>query len=289
MTKSERVNVEPNSDAWRIARQSGVGASEVASLVGTSPYMGPRTLYHQKRGEIEPAPPSLAMRVGSLVEPVVASLLADDLGVPMRLQPGMFRRADAHHHLASIDAAIDDERLAELKMTSERSATDLKDGPFLHWLDQAQWQMHVTGASCVIFGVLIGNRDFRTWHVMRNDTRIDELRDAVDAFWKQVQDGDAPPHTDADQDGLRRVRPAGSSIELSEKSVQRWMLAERLEQHAKGVQKRVARLKSAVLDEIGTASVAVLDDTYEIRRSTQTRKSYTVAEKTIITTRKARR
>lgn len=65
----------PASDeaAWLQARRAGVTASEIAVLLGLSPYGSPFELYHRKRGTLPAAGPDAAvMERGRVLEPYVA-------------------------------------------------------------------------------------------------------------------------------------------------------------------------------------------------------------------------
>lgn len=65
------------SDAqWRELRATHIGASEIATLFGQSPFLTPNNLYHLKRGHIS-QDETVLMRFGLLMEPVIAALIVE--------------------------------------------------------------------------------------------------------------------------------------------------------------------------------------------------------------------
>lgn len=56
---------------WLQARRQGVTASEIAVLLGISPYSSPYALYHHKRGTLDSQPDSAVMERGRVLEPYI--------------------------------------------------------------------------------------------------------------------------------------------------------------------------------------------------------------------------
>lgn len=65
------------SQAWLDARRAMIGASEMAAVLGLSPYASPFSLWWSKQ-EGWDAEQTFSMRVGHLLEPVIAELFAED-------------------------------------------------------------------------------------------------------------------------------------------------------------------------------------------------------------------
>jgi putative phage-type endonuclease len=71
------VLVPASSEAdWLEARRKGVTASEIAVLMGLSPYSSPYKLYHQKLGILPADDDSDVMEKGRVLEPVIAEKFA---------------------------------------------------------------------------------------------------------------------------------------------------------------------------------------------------------------------
>lgn len=60
---------------WRAARLARVGASELAAVLECSPYASPFSLWWSKQ-EGWPTPETLGMKVGTMLEPIIAELFA---------------------------------------------------------------------------------------------------------------------------------------------------------------------------------------------------------------------
>lgn len=70
--------IETGTEAeWLAARRQGVTASEIAVVMGLSPYDSPFALYHRKRGDLPDIEDSLSMRVGRHNESLAAELFAE--------------------------------------------------------------------------------------------------------------------------------------------------------------------------------------------------------------------
>ena len=70
------LSAETDREAWLAARRNGIGASEIAALLGISPWESPFSLYHRKRNgwEIEATE---SMSAGTILEPAIAAWGAD--------------------------------------------------------------------------------------------------------------------------------------------------------------------------------------------------------------------
>lgn len=70
------LNADTDRDAWLAARRAGIGASEIAAVMGISPWESPFSLYWRKVNgwEVEETE---VMRTGTLLEPVIADWWAD--------------------------------------------------------------------------------------------------------------------------------------------------------------------------------------------------------------------
>jgi putative phage-type endonuclease len=62
---------------WLEARRQGVTASEIAVILGLSPYSSPYALYHQKTGTLPPQEDSAVMERGRVLEPYIAGKFAE--------------------------------------------------------------------------------------------------------------------------------------------------------------------------------------------------------------------
>ena len=75
MTVYEKINVTPDTPAWEKERRLSVGASEVAAVMGLSPYGAtPLDVYKHKHGVDRHFDPLLAW-IGHQSEPIIEAWL----------------------------------------------------------------------------------------------------------------------------------------------------------------------------------------------------------------------
>ena len=68
------VIIKPKDHAeWLAEREKGIGASDVAAILGLSPWETAYSLWLKKTHQVEPEPENEAMLMGHLLEEVVVS------------------------------------------------------------------------------------------------------------------------------------------------------------------------------------------------------------------------
>jgi putative phage-type endonuclease len=217
-----RIAVETEED-WLRARRTGVGSSDAPMILGVSPYGGAVEVFADKIGQTPARPPSEAMRIGRLLEPVIALLYAEKypdrkVGNP---EGGLFRSRQYPPLLATPDRwCYDPERgagLLEIKTVGEWRQGEWDDEPPLAVLIQVAAQMAVLGAAWAAVAALIGGTRLVTYDVERNDSFINEtwIPRAL-AFWGYVERREIPPAEKVSLEVLKQLYPtvAPRTIEL---------------------------------------------------------------------------
>jgi putative phage-type endonuclease len=75
MIRLVNIDKEKDYDGWLNFRSSGIGASDVGTILGLNPYKSSAELFYQKIGKIpQKIQENLAMFMGTRMEPLVASL-----------------------------------------------------------------------------------------------------------------------------------------------------------------------------------------------------------------------
>lgn len=200
MKPYEEIRVpDGDRDAWLEVRRHGIGGSDVAAMMGLSPYRTPYETWAEKSGLIEPPDISDKPSVmwGNILEPVIGEhykSLHPDRTVK-RLN-AVCRSKERPWAQASLDYEVKDPDLGwgilEIKTAGARSADQWDEGVPLYYLTQVTHYMSVTGRPFADVAVLIGGNDYREYRVMRDEDDIRAVDEAVDAFWKRVENGDAP-------------------------------------------------------------------------------------------------
>jgi putative phage-type endonuclease len=194
----------PEAD-WQELRRTGIGGSDVASLLSMDRYRAPYQLYLEKRGELAEPPMSetlaRAARWGHLHEPLLAAEFARIHGFRVR-RVGMIRHETDQWRLANLDYRVsgcpDGPCLLELKNRSawkrdEWGPSGDPDGVPDKEALQTIHYLAVTGYRHAHVGVLINGNDDRYYRVDWDDQLICDVIDMERVFWQRILDADPPP------------------------------------------------------------------------------------------------
>jgi putative phage-type endonuclease len=227
--------------AWLAARREGVTASEIAVVMGLSPYDSPFALYHRKRGDLPDVEDSDAMERGRILEPYIAEKFA-------ALRPEFYlagngRRLYAHPDrpwqmatpdrlvyefdcCGAPDCSCQPGMTAVLECKTDAGGSDEwgdegTDQIPVHYRCQVLWQMDVMGVTAGYVALL----PIRSWKLrvyeltMNTDAAVDLkiMRDTAQCFLDDVRDGNAPevdwrPQTTA---ALKHLNPEVEQVDVT--------------------------------------------------------------------------
>lgn len=186
-------------DAWLAVRKKGVGGSDVAAIMGLSPYRSPYEVWAEKSGICEPADISDKPSViwGNILEPVVGghykSLHPDRKVKRLNAVCQSIERPWAQ---ASLDYEVKDPELGsgilEIKTADARMSPHWENGVPVYYQTQITHYMSVLDRPFADVAVLIGGNDYREYRIYRDEDDIKAVNEAVDAFWHRVETGEAP-------------------------------------------------------------------------------------------------
>ena len=293
--------LEPRSrDEWLRIRQQTIGASEIAALVGASPWETAFSLYSKRVGNAAPEPENAAMRRGRHLEAVAIEMLREerpDWIVKANPMPGgvFYRDLDAGISAtpdAFVSAPGRPNGICQIKSV-QKFTFDKKwknaDGeiePPLHVVIQAVQEAALTGAewACVAALVIDFGIDLPVIEIEIHGGIIARMRKEAADFWRRVAENDPPP-PDFGKDGALIASlysdDNGSEIDLSGNEVIVQILAEREALKARekdGSEAEKARkvLDAEIIYELGNASTGRLADGRVITAKTTRRAGYEV-------------
>lgn len=215
-----------------IDRSTFIGGSDVAAILGVSPWKTPYELWLSKTGRAPVEEVSAAQQKrfdrGHRLEPVVLDMLLDrlrDEGHEVELICRNKRYTDATHPFLACEIDF------ELMLDGEHINGDCKTvHPFAakKWgeegtdevpIDYAAQFMHglgITGRRRCIVATLIGMDDLLIYFVDRDDETIDAIRARAVQFWNECVLADLPPDP-IDFDDCRAIyaKSNGGSIEAT--------------------------------------------------------------------------
>lgn len=227
------------------ARRAGIGGSDIAALLGLSPWRTPVDVYLDKTAAELPAEEqSEPAYWGTVLEDVVAHEFQKRTGrrvqrVSTTLQhpqhawmranidraivaPGSRARLDKDGRLAGAEGVLEVKTASAYK-AAEWAGPDGSDALPVYYTAQCMWYLAVTGLDVCDVAVLIGGQHYAQRRVERDDETIRGLIDRAEAFWLgNVLAGIPPePATGAEAAALfardnGQMREIGGNAELLE-------------------------------------------------------------------------
>lgn len=266
------------SAEWWAAREGCLGGSEIAAVVGTSPWTSRYTMWHRKAGRITEEPENESMNWGKRLEGPICERWWEDYPEMIPMAGGTYRNSERPWQIANPDLLVaetvdgEPSALLEVKTADAYSSWEWgKSGTDLYppyYRDQVQWYLDVFGLPMAYVAVLIGGNDFRTYEVKYDAERAGWLRQQGEAFMQSIRDG-IPPALDGSESTYQSVRELhpdidhGAEIELE---AEQWLgLVAAKEAHESAVS-ALNLAKSQLLDYMGAARIGTFIGTRVIRR-----------------------
>lgn len=209
----------------REARNKGVGGSDVASIVGISPWKDKHQLYLEKRGELEEEQlTGEIIHFGNVLEDVVADEYARRNNIKVERRNQMLSHKKYPWMLANIDRKVVGKKKGlecktADKFTRGKWGEDGSDDIPDHYRTQSEHYMIVTGLPEWDLAVLIGGNEYRQYHLQQDKELSEVIIEAEAHFWEGVQKG-IPPIMDYEHgkslELLKRIYPGtnGKTITL---------------------------------------------------------------------------
>lgn len=259
----------PGTPEWDKARAGlCITATEIAAVMGLSPWQSRFSLWHKKAGL--PTPPfasNPAMEWGVRLEEAVARKWADEHEGYCIESTGTYQHEAREWQRATPDRIVTTSRgkvveLLEVKTSpfgDEWGPSGSEEIP-LHYRCQIQWQMDVTGYRTTHVALLVSGHDYREYVVEYDETDAKVMRDAAERFLDDVRRGHRPPIDGADATYQTiRVQPDGledRDVEIPFGTVCRWDAAYEAHQVA---ETELTKVRGEVLDLIGNGKRAVCE------------------------------
>lgn len=292
-------------DAWLAARKKGIGASEVAAIMGLSPWGSPIEVWARKTGRVAGIESSERMRWGSRLEAQILAGYAEEKGrvveacqvlgadeeVPQLLAtpdgfdlgpappPGYVPDELTEARLAALASTMgaNPKGCIETKLTSQ--AHWGADAP-LYYQIQLQVQLAVTGLSWGAVVALHGN-ELGIYRYDRHEKVIARIRDVVARFWRDhiERDQEPPAMAPADADAVRALHPkdSGQAVILGNAElalVEQWEAAKKAVGQAMDAKKSI---EGRLCQALGDATWGALPNGKRLQWKVEPRKAHEVA------------
>jgi putative phage-type endonuclease len=189
-------------EEWLEQRRKGLGGSDIAAMMGLSPWKSRFQLWQDKKGIIPHTSESEVMEWGKRMEPTLRQFYADQTGRPVRVANEILYHQQYPIFFANPDGLTDCRRIVEMKVARHPSGwgqpgtSEVPDNYAL----QVQHYMFVTGFEVADVVVTIGGGYPRIYTVPADKEIHAVILEEGLKFWKQVEENIAPEpisYTDA--------------------------------------------------------------------------------------------
>lgn len=267
------LGVRAGSNRWLALRNTGIGASEIATALGIGPptWSTPMSLYLRKRGEVSEARDNARMEWGRLLE---GAILKRFLKCHPEFRDGpcltgrLYRSKERAWQLATPDAVVFDKRIGfaydrhpsprtedgrpvvvEIKTGSSKEGwgEERSDEVPVYYRAQVLQNMDVVGASVAWVAVLFNGREYREYRVEYDYRDVKILRARGEHFWRMVRDG-TPPAVDGLEATTKAMRAAWGIEDAKTAQVTREVI-DRINR-AKTLERRVKQLRDRYENEL---------------------------------------
>lgn len=208
---------------WLAERRKGIGGSDVAAILGMSPWATPLTVWLDKTGRAPDKPETEAMRIGTELEDFVARRYAQETGRVVQrfnkmLHKGCFLGnldrlvVPEGQKVASHMGEIRTDTLLECKTTS----VDWTDGVPLYYVTQVQHYMGLDERlkHADVAALFLTHKRFETYRVVRDDEVIKAMQTRLAAWWDEYVVGGKmpPPSCEEDNKIIYAISSPGKKI-----------------------------------------------------------------------------
>lgn len=195
-------------EEWLAARQEGIGASEVATVLGLNKWETPYQLWRRKKG-LDPAKAeTFAMKAGHYLEDAVSRFWMDETGnevIKSSVEDFMFVSEAKPYMRVSPDRvywlkgqAKNDDNKGLLECKTTQMKVDGDDLP-KHWFCQVQYQLGVSGYTQGSLAWLCSGREFGYRDIQFVPDFFAWIEEEITKFWTDnIVGGKEPESINAD-------------------------------------------------------------------------------------------
>jgi len=192
----EFVKAPQRSAEWLELRRTGLGASDMAAVLGVSPYKTPYQLWAEKTGATPEQKVGDAARRGVILEDAVGRYYEEERGVKLRKSNGVVRLKSNPRLMASLDRTIvgEPKGIVEIKTSASPRWSMWPVPPEV--MIQVHVQMGIVGAKWCDVVALLGGLVFKIERVQFDPTLWAQILWSAEKFLLAV-DTKTPPALEA--------------------------------------------------------------------------------------------
>jgi len=228
-----------NNQHFTCNRTNYIGGSDIAAILGLSPYRTPLEVWLEKTGQATQRKDSLPLRFGQYAEEFVAQEYAKSTGQIVIEHPEAFTYLDHPYLVGHIDRFVllnekplfnQQEKLVATKLLECKTANPFTQAQWgeagsdevpMPYLVQCLWYLMLTGCETADLAVLFSNADFRIYTIKKDREVEALLLDKALNFWQEHVQKNIPPPLQNEQDCrilFNQAKP-GKRIEADKKTL----------------------------------------------------------------------
>lgn len=253
-------NWEPGSPEWHEARKPRLGGSDMAAVIGRSPWVSPYRLWMLKAGRVRDSETTASQSRGHYLEDGIRRWWADQNPDYEVVTGGTYTHKDRDYQLANPDGLLVKNGrpvgVLEIKTDGQDdSETWGKSGTAqipLYYRTQIQWYLDTLGLPVAHVAVLTARLEFRHYVVKHDETDARILRFRAEQFLDSLM-FNSPPDFDGAKNTYETVRELhpninGLDIELDYEQAAAYVCAKNA---LKKAEERELRERSVLADLMG--------------------------------------
>lgn len=190
-----------NENHWHEIRKTGLGGSDIGTILGYNKYKTDYELWQEKTGRVQAKDLSdnKAIIRGKEAEEHLRGLFRANNPDLIVSEPSGFtyRSNERKYALANTDGQVNNDTVLEIKTAKVRSMEEWQDQIPMMYYCQVMWYMYVKGFKKAILYAMIEKINFdetkendfylKTYHINYNEEEMQEILKKTDEFWEKVQ------------------------------------------------------------------------------------------------------
>ena len=239
---------------WLKYRESGIGSSEVATIVGLNPWETPYQLWRRKLGMDAPKQENFAMRAGHYLEDAVSRFFADETGAHIIQRSAIdwmavdderpYMRVSPDRTYWEGGARHNEENKAILECKTTQMSIDADDLP-KHWFCQVMYQCGVARIERASLAWLCSGREFGYKKLAFVPDFYNWLVEEVERFWTDNIQGRQEPDPTNVQDVLLKYNrhTDGKVVEVGEDIYAAYKALKEIKEELSAIEERKTALE----------------------------------------------
>ena len=276
---------ETGSEQWHAARANGIGGSEIAAVLGLSPYESRFSLWHRKKGLIAPVEENDVMYWGTALEPVICDEFSKRHPEWLLHCAPTYAAAGRPWHIANPDRLLfhtgdDGDEPAEL-LEAKTARDDSGWGEEgtgeipVYYRAQCLHYLDALGLTRCHVAVLISGSDYREYVVDYDPADALFQRQAGAEFMRSLAADERPPIDghDATYQAIRELPDGLDDVDVEIETALRDRF-HAAQDAAWAAEDELTACKGELLDAIGTGRRAVCERERIATRTVRDGKTY---------------